>query len=68
MTGFLPPFISGTGIGDMMRQVWGQPLLVCESHDYLLYLVAPQALKVAVLLAQTLAVVVISAKPHPQLG
>jgi hypothetical protein len=53
----------------MMHQVWGQPLQVCESHDYLLYLVAPQASnKAAALLAQMSAVVVVSAKPHPQLG
>lgn len=53
----------------MMRQVWGQPLPVCESHDYLLYLVAPQASnKVAAMLAQMFAVVVVSAKPHSQLG
>ena len=52
-----------------MRQVWGQPLPVCESHEYLLCLVAPQSSnKVAVLLAQMFAVVVISAKPHSQLG
>lgn len=52
-----------------MRQVWGQLLPVCESHEYLLYLVAPQpSNKVAVLPAQMFAVVVISAKPHSQLG
>lgn len=52
-----------------MRQVWGQPLPVCESHEYLLCLVAPQSSnKVAVLLAQMFAVVAISAKPHSQLG
>jgi hypothetical protein len=65
----LPQFISGTGIGEMMSQVLGQPLPGCESHDYLLCLVAPRALNmVAVLFAQMFAVVVISAKPHSQLG